>query len=86
MVKQRVSDDFSPTLLPAYTTTLRLTTTPLTTTRFYDQYLLKKGGARWPSGTLQTGRSRVRFSMVSLEFFSDIILPVALWPWSQLSL
>ena len=27
---------------------------------------------------LQTGRLRVRFPMVSLEFFSDIILPVAL--------
>jgi hypothetical protein len=29
---------------------------------------------------LQTGRSRDRFPMVS-EFFIDIILPVAQWPW-----
>ena len=36
--------------------------------------------------TLQVGRSRVRFLMVSLEFFIDIILPAALWPWGWLSL
>jgi hypothetical protein len=29
---------------------------------------------------LQAGRSRVRFPMVSLEFFIDIIFPVELWP------
>jgi hypothetical protein len=30
---------------------------------------------------LQTGRSRVRFSMVLLEFFIYTILPAALWRW-----
>ena len=29
---------------------------------------------------LQAGRSRVRFPLVLLEFFIDIILPAALWP------
>jgi len=29
---------------------------------------------------LQAGRLRVRFPMVSSDFFIDIILPVALWP------
>jgi len=35
---------------------------------------------------LQTGRSRVRFPVVLLEFFIDIILSAALWPWGRLSL
>jgi len=35
---------------------------------------------------LQTGSSRVWSLTVSLEFFSDIILPLALRPWGQLSL
>jgi hypothetical protein len=34
----------------------------------------------------QTGRSRVRFPKVSLEFFSDTTLPVALWPCGRISL
>jgi hypothetical protein len=37
---------------------------------------------RW----LRAGRSRLPFPMVWLEFFIDMILPVALWPWGRLSL
>ena len=32
---------------------------------------------------LQVGRSRVRFPVVSLEFFIDINLIAALWPWGR---
>jgi len=35
---------------------------------------------------LQHRSSRIRFQMASLEFFIDIILPAALWPWGWHSL
>ena len=38
------------------------------------------------STELQVGRSRVRFPMVSLEFFPDVILPTAVWAYGRLSL
>jgi len=41
--------------------------------------------ASWGTA-LQAGRSRVRFPMVSLEFFIDIVFLAALWPWGWLSL
>ena len=47
--------------------------------------LHRVGAVGWGTA-LQTGRSRVRFPMVTLEFFIDIILPAALWPWGWLSL
>ena len=44
------------------------------------------GGAVGRGTALQVGRLRVQLSTVSLEFFIDIILPAALWPWGRLSL
>jgi hypothetical protein len=49
-------------------------------------YLGARGGAVGWGTALQAGRSWVRFQMLSLEFFIDVILPAALWPWSSLSL
>jgi hypothetical protein len=39
------------------------------------------GGAFGWGTALQGGGSRVRFPMMSLEFFIDITIPAALWPW-----
>jgi hypothetical protein len=39
-----------------------------------------RGGAVGLGTELQSGRSRVRLPMLSLEFFINIILPTAQWP------
>ena len=44
------------------------------------------GGAVGWGTVLQAERSRVRFPMVSSEFFIDIILQATLWSWGWLSL
>jgi len=74
--------------------TLRHTTISLSRrTRFFGDIRLfnlllqgARGSAVCWGTALQTGRSRVRFSMVSLDFSIDISLPVALGPWVWLSL
>jgi hypothetical protein len=51
----------------------------------YNFYGACRSAVRWGT-TLQDGRSQVRILMVSLEFFDNLILPAALWPWGRLSL
>ena len=52
----------------------------------FTQKLGDRGGAVGWGTALQVRRSWVRFPMVPLEFFIDIILPAALWLWGRLSL
>ena len=59
---------------------------PTTYTTLHRQKTGKRGGAVGWGTALHAGRSRVRFPMVSLEFFIDISHPAALWPWGRLSL
>jgi hypothetical protein len=40
-----------------------------------------RGGAVGLGTALQAGGSRVLLPTVSLEFFTNTILPAALWPW-----
>jgi len=42
------------------------------------------GGPLGWGNALQTRRSRVWFSIVSLELFIDFIFPAAIWLWCQL--
>jgi hypothetical protein len=53
---------------------------------FTRNFFGARGGAVGWGTALQAGMSQVRFPMVSLEFFIDIIVSVALWPWVRLSL
>jgi hypothetical protein len=56
-------------------TTVNLGVCIVSTFRYLRQWGGVRGGAVGWGTVLQTGRSRVRFPMESLEFFSDLILP-----------
>ena len=56
----------------------------VTNSRCYRYSCGVRGSAVGWGTALQDGRSRFRFTMVSLEFFIDIIFPAALWPWGWL--
>ena len=54
---------------------------PARISQLYLFTMKARGGAISSGIALQAVGSRVRFPMVSLEFFIDIILPAALWHW-----
>jgi hypothetical protein len=58
----------------------------LSNIRIFTHLWVTPGGTVCSGTALQAGRSRVRFPMVSLQFFIGIILPAALWPWGRLGL
>jgi len=58
---------------------------PYETCRVLIQNGARCGAVGWGTA-LQAGRSRVRFPMVPSEFFIEIILPAAIWPWGWLNL
>jgi hypothetical protein len=61
------------------------TTRPLGLARIFKYCTYSRGAVGWGTA-LRTGRPRVRFLMVSLEFLIDIILPATLWSWGLLTL
>ena len=75
-----------PSLYPSLCTSLFPVLCPLSFSVSFAMLFTVSFTAHTLSPALQAGRSRVRFQMVSLEFFIAIILPAALWFWSRLSL
>jgi hypothetical protein len=55
-------------------------------TGFFKLYIANRGTAVAQWLRYCATYRKVRFQMVSLEFFIDIILLIALWPWGRLSL
>jgi len=72
------------TVTSDYSSQSRYSTYP-NVTQTLHQVICEPKTVGWGTA-LKAGRSRVQFPMVSLEFFIDIFLPAALWPWSWLRL
>ena len=74
---------FSPPPLPWFCSSLFMFQSRLFF--FFHLYLQAgvRGGADGRGTPLQAGK--VRFPIRSLELFTDLILPTALWPWGRLN-